>query len=324
MKAPGAIGHDVGARRLAVKILLAVDGSEASTIAISAVESLSLPPDSTVELLTVIPDTPWTYGPWPAVAMIQSQDALDRADADVRAWLDDIVAGMTTHGRTIHTMVRHGRPASEIVFEADRFEADMLVVGARGHSAVERIFVGSVSSEVVDEARCPVFVVRSLGVRRILVATDGSADGELAAAFVGTSRIFGDPAVKVISVVDPGTPWWAGMAAVDATAAVDVYATVVDVAQKQAREFATATAERLGFDNVLAESRRMEGEVGSTIVNAANAWHADVVVLGTRGHGAAHRTLVGSTSRHVLHRAPMSVLIVRPSRTGRSARADAA
>ena len=43
-----------------MKILLAVDGSEASITAISVVRSLSLPPDSTVELLTVIPDSPWS------------------------------------------------------------------------------------------------------------------------------------------------------------------------------------------------------------------------------------------------------------------------
>lgn len=307
-----------------MRILLAIDGSEASETAISVVDSLSLPVESTVEVSTVIPDTPWTTGPWPAVATLQSQDAMDRAYADLRGWLDDIIADMATDGRTLRTMVRHGRPASEIVGEAERFGADLLVVGARGHSMVERMFLGSVSSEVVDQAQCPVLVVRSPGVQRILVATDGSADAELAADFVGTSGIFGEAAVKVLSVVDPGMPWWAGMAAVDAMAAGDVYATVVDVAEKHARDVATATADRLAIDTVLAESRPIEGEVGSTIVNAASAWGADVVVLGTRGHGVVHRALVGSTSRHVLHQAPMSVLIVRPARTGSVARADAA
>jgi nucleotide-binding universal stress UspA family protein len=324
MKRGGHNAHDRGARRLAMKILLAVDGSEASSTAIAAVDSLSLPADSTVEVLTVIPDTPWTYGPWPAVAMIQSQDAMDRAYAEVRAWLDEIAADMVADRRTIRTVVRYGRPASEIVLEADRFGADLLVVGARGHTVMERVFLGSVSSELVDQAPCPILVARAPGVQRILVATDGSADGDLAAAFVGTSRIFGDPAVKVLSVVDPGMPWWAGMAAVDAMAAGDTYATVVDVAEKHARDVAAATADRLGIDNVQAESRPIEGEVGSTIVNAASAWQADVVVLGTRGHGVVHRALVGSTSRHVLHKAPMSVLVVRRARAATSARADAA
>ena len=162
------------------------------------------------------------------------------------------------------------------------------------------------------------------GIARILVATDGSADGDLAAAFVGTSGIFGDPDVKVLSVVDPGMPWWTGMEPVDGMVASDTYVDVLDAAKRRAREVATTTAERLAIDHVVAEASPVEGEVGSTIVDAATAWQADVVVLGTRGHGVVHRMLVGSTSRHVLHRAPMSVLIVRPARAGSSARADAA
>lgn len=307
-----------------MKILLAVDGSEASTTAISVVGSLSLPPDSTVELLTVIPDTPWTSGPWPAVTMIQPPEDLGRVRAEVGARLDDIAGGPGAGGRTMRTKVVHGRPASEIVLEAARFEADLLVVGAQGYGVVERILLGSVSSEVVDQAPCPVLVVRAPGIARILLATDGSGDGDLAAAFLREFAIFDDPAVKVLSVVDPGMPWWAGMAAVDALAAGDAFATVVDAAQKHAREVATATAAGLGIDKVLAESAPIRGEVGSTILAMASAWRADVVVLGTRGHGVVHRALVGSTSRHVLHHAPMSVLIVRPVRAGSPARADAA
>ena len=307
-----------------MRILLAVDGSEASTTALSVVDSLLLPPDSIVEFLTVIPDTPWTSGPWPAVAMIQPPDDLDRARAEVGAWLDDIAGGSAADGRTTRTRVLHGRPASEIVFEAERLGADLVVVGAQGYGVVEQILLGSVSSEVVDQAPCPVLVARTPGITRILLATDGSADGDLAAAFLRDFKIFGDPAVKVLSVVDPGMPWWAGMTAVDAVAAGDVYATIVDAAEKHAREVATATANRLSIDHVMAESQPIAGEVGSTIVAAASTWHADVIVLGTRGHGVVHRGLVGSTSRHVLHHAPMSVLIVRPARPARSAPADAA
>ena len=227
-------------------------------------------------------------------------------------------------GRTNRTMVVHGRPASRIVLEAERFGADLVVVGARAMARSNGFFSVRCHPRSWTEAHCPVLVVRTPRIGRILIATDGSGDGDLAAAFVGTFPIFGDPAVKVLSVVDPGMPWWAGMAAVDAMAAGDVYATVADAAQKHARDVATATADRLGIAHVLAEWRPIEGDVGSTIVAAASAWQADMVVLGTRGHGVVHRALVGSTSRHVLHHAPMSILIVRPARAGSSARADAA
>jgi nucleotide-binding universal stress UspA family protein len=317
--------HDLGARRLAMKILLAVDGSELSNTAVSLVKSLTLPADSTIELITVVADDAWTYGPWPSSALIQTPAALDRALADVRARLDDIAHGLAVDGRTIRTTVRHGRPASEIVAEADRFAADLVVVGALGHGAVDRLLVGSVSSEVVDQAHCPVLVVRTSEFARVLIATDGSTDGSAAATFLATSRIFAEPAAKVVSVVDPGMPWWAGISPVDGAVASDAYASALDAAGHHARDVASSTAATLGAEHVVAEASPLGGEVGSTIVAEATDWGADVVVLGTRGHGLLHRALVGSTSRHVLHHAPMSVLIVRPARVAdTSVRVDAA
>lgn len=308
-----------------MKVLLAFDDSELSNTAVSLVKALSLPADSTIGLITVIADDSWTYGPWPALALIQTPAALDRALSEVRARLQETADGLAADGRTISFVVRHGRPASEIVMEADRFGADLIVVGARGHSVVERLLIGSVSSEVVDQAHCPVLVVRTPRFARVLLATDGSTDGSAAAAFLGTSRIFGEPAVKVVSVEDPGMPWWSGISPVDGAVAADAYATVMDAAATHARDVASSTAATLGAEHVVAEAAPRGGEIGSTIVAEATDWQADVVVLGTRGHGMLHRALVGSTSRHVLHHAPMSVLIVRPARVvDGSVRADAA
>lgn len=307
-----------------MKILLAVDGSEPSLTAASLVTALPLPAGCSIELISVIADEPSTYGAWPASVPIPTP-APDRTVAEVRASLDDIAARLGADGRTTCTIVRHGRPASEIIAEADRFGADLIVLGARGHSVVERLLVGSVSSEVVDQAHCPVLVVRTPRFARVLLATDGSTDGSAAAAFLRTSRIFGEPAVKVISVEDPGMPWWSGISPVDGAVAADAYATVMDAAATHARDVASSTAATLGAEHVVADVSPRGGQVGSTIVAEATDWQADVVVLGTRGHGMLHRALVGSTSRHVLHHAPMSVLIVRPAHVAdASVRVDAA
>ena len=55
----------------------------------------------------------------------------------------------------------------------------------------------------------------------------GPTDGSAAAAFLGTSQIFGEPAVKVVSVVDPGMPWWASISPVDGAVAADAYASAL-------------------------------------------------------------------------------------------------
>lgn len=308
-----------------MKILLAVDGSEPSLTAVSLVTALPLPAGSAVEVMTAIADVPEIFGPWPASAPIQTPAELDRAFAQVRARLDEIAAVLAGEGRIVSTLVRRGRPASEIVMEADRFEADLIVVGARGHSPIERLLIGSVSSEVVDQAHCPVLVARTPRFARVLLATDGSTDGSAAAAFLGTSRIFGEPAVKVVSVVDPGMPWWSGISPVDGAVAADAYTSALEAATQHARDVASSTAASLGAEHVVVEATPRGGEVGSTIVAEATDWQADIVVLGTRGRGLLHRALVGSTSRDVLHHASMSVLIVRPARVAdASVRVDAA
>lgn len=47
------------------------------------------------------------------------------------------------------------------------------------------------------------------------------------------------------------------------------------------------------------------------ILEAASGWHADMVVVGARGHGSIERLLLGSVSRAVVHGANLPVLVVR-------------
>jgi len=49
-----------------------------------------------------------------------------------------------------------GDIVSEILREADRVHADLIVLGTQSRSGLERLFLGSVATEVVRKARCPV------------------------------------------------------------------------------------------------------------------------------------------------------------------------
>ena len=53
------------------------------------------------------------------------------------------------------------------------------------------------------------------------------------------------------------------------------------------------------------------GEPGKSIVAAAEAERADLIVVGTRGLARAGRWLLGSVSDHVVHHASCPVLVVR-------------
>ena len=92
--------------------------------------------------------------------------------------------------RTVDVRVLEGRPATEIVVEAGRFRADLIVVGARGLSTVRRLLIGSVSSEVVDHAPCPVLVARRADVERVMLAIDASPSAAAAADYIAESGLF--------------------------------------------------------------------------------------------------------------------------------------
>ncbi|MGH2473820.1 MAG: universal stress protein, partial [Candidatus Limnocylindrales bacterium] len=295
-----------------MKVLLAIDGSDASLTALDAVATLRLPAGSAIEFLTVVGDEADLYGGWPAVVLIESPEARNRARESVRERLDTLADRLAAEERTITTHVLQGRPASEIVLEAERFAADLIVVGARGQGTVDRLLLGSVSSEVVDHAHRPVLVVRTARSGRVLVATDGSEPAGAAADFVHTSGLFTDADLRVVSVIDPGMPWWTGLSPVDGIVAAEAYGDVVDAARRHAEDAARLTGERIGSEHLTVDAAARGGDVASTIVAEATAWNADVLVIGTRGLGIVRRLLLGSVSRDVLHHAPMSVLVVGP------------
>ncbi|HEX2469647.1 MAG TPA: universal stress protein [Candidatus Limnocylindrales bacterium] len=296
-----------------MKILLAVDGSDASMSAVAATAALSMPADSTIEVVSVIPDSFAPEGsPWPHVIRVDPPTDRDRVHDDVARRLLDVADRVRT-GET-HTEVRvlDGRPATEIVTEAARIGADLIVMGARGLSAVRRLLLGSVSSEVVDHAPCPLLVARHAGVERVMLATDGSPGAASAADFIAESGLLDEARIRIISVVDPGMPWWTGISPVDGMTSIEVYADAVEIAKHRAQSAADKAAERLRERHVEDALALSDGDVVGTILDDAEAWRADVIVLGARDIGTVHRWLVGSVSRSVLHLAGASVLITRP------------
>lgn len=53
------------------------------------------------------------------------------------------------------------------------------------------------------------------------------------------------------------------------------------------------------------------GDPGSHLCEMAQAWKADLIVMGRRGHQGLKEVLLGSVSNYVLHRAPCSVMVVQ-------------
>ena len=119
------------------------------------------------------------------------------------------------------------------------------------------------------------------------------------------------PVARVVCATDVHPYWWLGAVPADAGLAAETVTTIGEVAKAHAEDVTTAAADTLrasGFD--VAVSVR-EGPAAEAIVAEAERWQADLIVVGTRGHGLLKRLLLGSTARSVMHHATASVLVTR-------------
>ena len=73
-------------------------------------------------------------------------------------------------------------------------------------------------------------------------------------------------------------------------------------------------AKQLGTKGLKAEGLLVQGPTSATIVEEAGRLKADLIIMGSHGHGAIYKTFVGSVSQQVLADSPVPVLIV-PSRS---------
>jgi len=154
-----------------LRILVAVDGSDAS---LRAVETLNTLFDlSTAEVcLMYVTETPWLNlereGDW----VTSSEEEKDASDVGVieTEFVREGDAAIEKARRLLarpHLLVNcrteEGNPASEILAEAERGQYDLIVLGATGNRDVKHCMLGSVSSRVAWEAPCSALIVREPG-----------------------------------------------------------------------------------------------------------------------------------------------------------------
>ena len=205
-------------------------------------------------------------------------------------------------------------PADGVLAEAERFDADVIVVGWRGHGITRRLLMGSVSRAVARRAKSPVLVVRRrpAEVSRIVIGLDGSTNARRAVAFVADLRAPRGGEVTLFTAVEPmGLPLQSLVtAAVRGSAAANVERVNAERTRtaKAAQERAAADLRRRGWRVRLVVTM---GEPLRELLASAASARAHVVAVGARGVSGVRQLLLGSVADGVLNRCPLTVLVVR-------------
>jgi nucleotide-binding universal stress UspA family protein len=141
-----------------LRILLAIDGSPDSALALQAVCGRRWPTGTEIRAVTVA-DLKLITGLLNEQWSPERGDTTARAIAERRVKLAERELREASHQAS--SALLEGEPKRAIVQEAERWSADCVFLGARGHGRVKRILLGSVSAAVAATAPCSDEVVRA-------------------------------------------------------------------------------------------------------------------------------------------------------------------
>jgi len=144
-----------------IKLLLGVDGSHHSALAVTAIAARAWPAGTHVEVMAALDPRFWA-----AIASYGSPawDWIAQGEEDENSWackaVETVAEELRTAGLLATASVQEGDPKRVLVDGAKRSAADCIFIGAKGQSRLERLLLGSVSAAVTANAHCSVEIVR--------------------------------------------------------------------------------------------------------------------------------------------------------------------
>lgn len=235
----------------------------------------------------------------------------ERCRALLRDHLAEQEGRLREQGLRAEYVLREGRPAKEIAREAET--ADLVVLSSHGRGGVDRLWLGSVTDELVRRLATPVLVVHAPAegdppvsgrFTRVLIPLDGAPEAEkaldTALAVAGTDGVVH----TLLRVATPLHPLL--MAAATRAEAERDTAEQLEIASQYIAGVAARFATRAGVVKPVVVPGP---DPARAILEAAGEHDADLLVLATHAGGAMTRILIGSVADKVLRAARVPVLL---------------
>lgn len=318
-------------------IMVPLDGSEFSKVALPYALSLTHDPGSVVELISAVDAAAALSGAGYAGNLAAGAPAYGAAadiptgateiieamrrgrEEELRATADEVRSG--TEGEVRWSVV-HGEPSQAIETGVEASGADLVVMSTHGRGGLERAWLGSVADRLIRRLGVPLLLVRPAegekersrpidgapAIRRVLVPLDGSPLSET--ALLPAARLARGLGAAVVLVRVPGVNVTVGSPYPPAAGGAG--APGAGEQSREAGAYLSSVAERLRGDGVeVAGVEVREGSPAATILELARE-QADVIAMATHGRGGVKRWLLGSVSDKVVRGADMPVLLTRP------------
>ncbi len=210
-------------------------------------------------------------------------------------------------GIEVQSLLCEGDPPEVIVDVADGKKADLIVLGTYGRKGINRLLMGSVTSQVIVNSPVDVLVVKKPCTKctgtytSILVPFDGSEFSRKAMDRACRLSKIDGASVTVLYTI----PRYEEMIGFFRTSSIQK--SLMQEAQKitdSAKDLASA-------QNVQVKTIIDEGHAGDKVVETANKLTSDLIVIGSYGWRGVNKAIMGSTAERVIMNASCPVLVVR-------------
>lgn len=286
------------------KILIATDLSDSSFSLIECLKELKVLGVETVVLTHVI-DLKY--------ATLVPQQVIDES----LEMLTKQAEILTDSGVTVVTDLKLGIPHTEILNTANANSVSAILVGSHGKSVAKEILLGSVTSQLIEEANLPILImkmsllqtakkVRYCSVKmanlfkNILFPTDFSEENKAAINFLSAMKEYLEK-ITIIHVQEP----------IMSEQAIEFDIQELDAIDLKRLE----DIEKIFKPQIKTSKDVLHGLPNLEITDFIKAHRFSLVVMGTRGLGAAARFFLGSNTRYVIRHSETPVLII-PSKKG--------
>lgn len=215
-----------------------------------------------------------------------------------------------------------GDPRVAILETALDFGAELIFVGTRklsqGLGGIKLMLAGSVSQSIMMHAHCPVIVLKShaddvdeelqKGFQSVLVPVDGSIYAKATLKWITALDWGQNTRFKLITAV---STFVEGLTqekhlghAVDSQ-----LPNLTTMAMSELEELAIPLITKFGADRVTTQVQ--DGDPREIILDVAESWKADLIIVSTHGRSGLRRMLLGSVCQAMAAQAPCSVAVVR-------------
>jgi nucleotide-binding universal stress UspA family protein len=289
-----------------MKLLIAADSAISAEVLVRAVGVRPWPDVTTAHVLSIVADVDVPEETWreEGYGKRAVQREMERRGEQITAVS---VERLKQIGIPAEVVVARGDARFLIPFYARKWSSDLIFVRAHVRKNLEHWMLGSVARAVVTAAPCTVQIVRDAAEdraltmdssRRVLLATDGSKISVEAARATAERPWPEGSEFRIISVEEP---WAIRLSRVRH--------------ENEAQEAVSTSEQVLSSAGLKAAGEVLSGKPKDVILEEAQKWPADLIVVGSHGRRGFRRLLLGSVSEAVAMNAPCSVVVVRARHT---------